>query len=1835
MGILLKPYEISIWADEWDYSKDRFKETFVCVIGSNTMTSMNRAIEPNLTRNVNGTKKLSFQMYSQYKDPMTGEKVENPFAKMLALEKKVKLKYGTYYDNGEKKDRWYDFVVKNVQENSATHLVSYQLEDAWVQELSKNGYSVVLDTALENNIGTAKELAQRALEGTDWDVESEVFVEKIEDNLVYLKTTKKFTSLATHITDQGSNLSGGVGIETKKTIEKGALILAFYSSCKNKPHRFQFICLDPNANKIDAENKKSPYNRNEVLINDRGLIVVPDCQYYIEFDGPASYKQTEIADFFIPSGMELVATPDAWEYIENVGYLRDSTISSWYKGGRYGFSQKTEYIKVLDKYCGVYNAQGNKYYGYVENDYSTPTSVKNVITNPDFEGTYGWLGQYAGGASKFYDTVGAKIESVYGRFDTATKTFISAIDDLASGEYLGSNSELDPENDLQYELDKYDSYLKIDFPSAYGKNYPIVLNSGFYDNRTYIGNAKNGEKWVLRYELFSSDGSEYGGSEIIPYLATVQYDPDNIKYSVGLIAEVDSSTGATKELRFSWNDVSDNEFEKKDIRLVLQYEGTKSKTVYLKNPSLYKRIEDRNGNIMSPGALDTEGIIQTKYCYFKEDQAKKSAAKDVVINKVDALSYKTYIPVYSNSAEKVRTVSASESNYFNILQSIAETFECWLDLEIKRDSDGAIEQKVVHLRNYVGKDNFASFRYGVNLKDIQRTNESSNIVTKLIVKENNNEYAEGGFCTIARADLNKTGETCIYDFSYYHKQGLLNEREYLASMHYSKNPLDEQTIPKGPDVNNGQKYNLQNYVKRIKDLNKKILEINESIAPNEQDLLEKQGELSVQEMRMEAASTNLAEAQEDFYLLTGLYQNQIGTNKYTKVETYLPLKEGDVHYDADYGIEALNASESLHGASVLKSGSGMSWHFDVSFSKPTDVNYSLLKLGEEDPDWSWKGILERSEEEPYGGLQVCHPSGEAANAYRNRYGYILSYDIVVRDGALKSIGTHNASFKNTKITVKVNDEVYRETNPQTNVDVIDFADALENNVTYSVIISGVYVRNTQDDVPSFCIQPNRGLKEWVKCEISNIKLEMYEHPTFAQDTSFYFAPYFELSGQGVQSISRRPVVSCKIPAYTYCGSVDYTLALVDINSSTIRKLLTDYLEYNDKYKKAKDKIGNDNIGLIKNIKTLENTIETQKAELKKVKDQKDGLNKAFYERYSRFVQEGAWMSEEYVDDNKYYTDALSVLRQSCYPQASYSINVMSLSGLPGYEAFDFEVGDKTFAEDEELFGANKKEEVVISEMTENLDNPSKNSIRVQNFKNEFQDLFQKITAVTQKAEYNEGAYKKAVSLVEDDPKTKGQFISDALGTMVSDLNIAGQTTVKQDKFGLTLTDSGTNAQMRLIGGAILLSEENKETGQREWKTGLTPKGIAASLITSGQLNTGVIQIMDTNDPKFRWDSNGISAFSQDLVDETDGSQISSTRTFVRFDQHGIYGIHNQFQGDQNIDGAGWRPNSTADIDKYANFSLTWEGLKIIGEEKAVARIGKNAYEGQEGVGGKRLISVTNKYGQNTFTVDDQGNVFVRGNLQIGDGISIDNITKTLQEEIDDTKDVASKAIPRNADGAYSWLFDKDQGMKMWCGPQSGTPLLSFDKDGGKIGPISITKNGLGVSYTDSQGSNYISTFIGTEEMTTKKLRLGNLRIGDYTTVWGSGDIKLPNQSTSSYKHIMHWNTGEKDDSNNNTIVMFTNRYLTIFSDKSHENEQPSISSTNTITWSNLVRVSYWLNNKQDDLTKLLSLLPDSTGTGNPLKVISPYKTTTYTMSATGTRSITVRNGLIVGLQGYS
>jgi hypothetical protein len=114
-------------------------------------------------------------------------------------------------------------------------------------------------------------------------------------------------------------------------------------------------------------------------------------------------------------------------------------------------------------------------------------------------------------------------------------------------------------------------------------------------------------------------------------------------------------------------------------------------------------------------------------------------------------------------------------------------------------------------------------------------------------------------------------------------------------------------------------------------------------------------------------------------------------------------------------------------------------------------------------------------------------------------------------------------------------------------------------------------------------------------------------------------------------------------------------------------------------------------------------------------DKIEALDKKFYEKYSRFIQEGSWTSEDYYDDNLYYLDAVSTAYTSSRPQISYNISVLRLSALEEFRNKVFNLGDISFIQDTEFFGYTTingiktpyKEKVLVSEITSNFDSPEK------------------------------------------------------------------------------------------------------------------------------------------------------------------------------------------------------------------------------------------------------------------------------------------------------------------------------------------------------------------------------------------------------------------------------------------------------------------------------------------------------------------------------------------------
>lgn len=254
----------------------------------------------------------------------------------------------------------------------------------------------------------------------------------------------------------------------------------------------------------------------------------------------------------------------------------------------------------------------------------------------------------------------------------------------------------------------------------------------------------------------------------------------------------------------------------------------------------------------------------------------------------------------------------------------------------------------------------------------------------------------------------------------------------------------------------------------------------------------------------------------------------------------------------------------------------------------------------------------------------------------------------------------------------------------------------------------------------------------------------------------------------------------------------------------------------------------------------------------------------------------------------YYNDAVDTLKESSIPQVTYDINVVDLSGLnlpfKDYSLFKPEVGKKILIYDKELrlngiYG-------FISQITRDLLAPENNVITISDYKDKFEDLFQKITAATVQLQSNYDYFKKATNAIGPNGNINVNLLENALLQSNVALSLSNENNVVWDENGITVTDKNLNSngvygKIRITSGGIFMADSYDNYGNYKWETALTPSFINASKMTVGHIDTRQIQLWNSSQPRFLWNENGIYAYGLD----EDG--ITDYNSYVLFNQDGL------------------------------------------------------------------------------------------------------------------------------------------------------------------------------------------------------------------------------------------------------------------------------------------------------------------------------------------------------------
>lgn len=487
--------------------------------------------------------------------------------------------------------------------------------------------------------------------------------------------------------------------------------------------------------------------------------------------------------------------------------------------------------------------------------------------------------------------------------------------------------------------------------------------------------------------------------------------------------------------------------------------------------------------------------------------------------------------------------------------------------------------------------------------------------------------------------------------------------------------------------------------------------------------------------------------------------------------------------------------------------------------------------------------------------------------------------------------------------------------------------------------------------------------------------------------------------------------------------------------------------------------------LKKSVDAIQKFIDTTDDRQKELRSLINAKHEQFYKKYSRFIQEGSWSSQDYLDENLYYLDAQSVAYTSSRPQITYNISVLRLSALPEYQSKVFNIGDITYIQDTEFFGYTYvgegrirtpyKEKSLISEVTSNFDSPQNDTFKVQNYKTQFEDLFQRITATTQSLQYATGEYNRAANIVESNGVINNETLQNSL-LINQDLVTQSQNEqIYKDSTGITLTDkTDSSKKTKITSRGIFITTDGGVT----WKNAVRGDGIATQYLTAGAINVNNITILDGDAPTFRWNSYGLNAYKQIYIDgEKAGVQLQQ---FVRFDQFGIYGLQNQNSEEE------FKPQTVTEVWERANFGLTWEGFFLknkygagtieISSDKDInvsdgivdrIRIGKIDGEGSEESPYVFGIRIKDAKNNDVMITDSNGDLWLKNRLNIG----VSKANSSVGIGTLDTIDTKHGREVINA--TNNFIVYEDGSMVAKDGNFTGLIYAT----GGKIGNLEISK----------------------------------------------------------------------------------------------------------------------------------------------------------------------------------
>ena len=1340
-------------------STNRLKEEKICVFGTPDGPDW-YAQEISLNRSTkNDLNTLTFSLYDNYYNPITGEKEKNPIIDQLINESKIKL----FYEN-----KWFDFIIKEQNLDSVAHKTTYIAKDAFVIELSKIGFNKTFNSELDNNIGTIETLGEAILAGTDWKMnQTEKFYQSAQKAIFggFLADNIKIVIPASNEND--SHYYYNSDLQRVKTstnpinivrninddTDYNTFIYLLYDESLEETTTPKLIIASWKNTSIKQSIAKNSYKTiDNVLVN---VYICPD---YILYKDDVLYEP-ELKEYSIFSSNSLVLnTIDIFEEGQPLYFdytLRVKDIIT---------KPIMHYSVPLKRYVTEYKKTENNVvttvYGYAEGAYTTKPLVQNLLPNgEDFTSLTGWVN----GSTNDYFAIRMNLDAATKDNDISTITsFLNFTTSVESGNNrlphgficntdlsynFAAVDHLTPGDEfvLRVQVERGNDLRSITTPTTLNDDQLILMETMRPYLYCYEGSAK----------LQSKNDTTIlpkANQQVMTFLQDKRFI-DKSKYNSGISTEntigiygdsaydqyvYDLATTMNKQglVSLHWSNSS---------RIANSNKPDTSVTNINNIPCAYIKKElaewwEKQGYIQHfDKAKVRQGIVGgSKNFYFTSkgwDEFKKlfsgtnvskfnlrdfAIIADINTDRLTNPPYPRnttqmyyYLPMLFSDDDLMKEIKKQENTQSDSITIDNITYNkdtLYKDFFKYSNWQEVLKTKEYYDVNSTGRTNGYLRAYPKNV-DIEF--DGKNTIGDSIAYLDINDYPD--FDLLMRMRMYwrvvrySEANTCIFETNgiFYGKPTLDTDNKYryttsaqispagytyqdLLSNHLGLFFTFDQTM-----YDNGGSGNSELNISKVELFRKFVDSDGELVLPNK--IIETNDSPIYRFYKNEDNLNAIKEADIKYdYIGTTIpdnYKVKIDTSgerrnalTITESNCYNMLQKLAETFDGWLEINVKHNSDGSLDltADDMKTISFVNTKYNDNYSGiKYGINLQKIQRKIDSNDIITKLIVKNNNNE-YGQNGFCSIARSKLNL--NGTNAILNFNHFINMGLLPT---------------KVTDILYNDIYPRTYAFGQFLSQIIDERAKQSVIVSQLKA-NT----------------EYYQLVVSNAKdklserLDQYDalRLTYYNNGKVYDRPIgYYINDESARNKLTKTTKSIVDSIMFYNGMISgFTAKLSDV--------LTEYNKAVQKY------------NLLIDMTTS-------------VTAQRDSLLNEFYTLCQGYIREGAWSSEDYLDDDLYYLDAERQASEYAVPRVTYNIDVVDLSSLPGYEAYSFDLRDKTYIEDVEVFGIDRytrtpiKEEIIVTEKTDYLNSPEKNVITVQNYKTHFGDLFQRIMSTIQAVEF--------------------------------------------------------------------------------------------------------------------------------------------------------------------------------------------------------------------------------------------------------------------------------------------------------------------------------------------------------------------------------------------------------------------------------------------------------------------------------------------------------------------